>query len=544
MNLLKKMEVFLIVGLITALAAGCGGGGGGSNSPVPAGFLEVSISGVITFDFVPATQSSGLDYTSIEKKSVRGAVLEAIRNSDNEVLASTATDASGNYSFTVPAGVEIFIRVKAQLLKSGSPCWNFEIVDNTNDKALYAMDSAVFDTGDTDINDENLNASSGWGGISYTSTRVAAPFAILDTVYKALNKVLTANPSESFQDLKINWSVNNINSSGDKNLGQIGTSHFAGDDNQLYILGAEDNDTDEYDDHVMAHEWGHYFENTCSRSDSLGGSHGSNDRLDPRVAFGEGFGNGFAGIVTDDPDYIDTMGTAQSDTGITMDLQTNSQPAQNKGWYSESSIQTIIYNLYADTFSSESAPFTPIYNVLTDNQKNADSFTTIFSFISFLKDSYPSFETEISVLLSEENISTAAIDEWDSTETETNSASASNTLPVYTKLLDGDPAVTLCGSGFFGNYNKINNRKYFYFEITTAGNYTITAIPDSDGVPVIILYSTGELIGSTGSETDDFGVTQELNIDLTPGVYVGETYELYNVWGSWQEQECFEVSLD
>jgi hypothetical protein len=45
--------------------------------------------------------------------------------------------------------------------------------------------------------------------------------------------------------------------------------------------------TDEYDDHVIIHEWGYCFEDKFSRSDSIGGNH-SNElafpcRCDPRL---------------------------------------------------------------------------------------------------------------------------------------------------------------------------------------------------------------------------------------------------------------------
>lgn len=89
--------------------------------------------------------------------------------------------------------------------------------------------------------------------------------------------------------LKVNWSVNNVPQSGDKARGLIRTSHFAPDDNQLYILGKDGVDTDEFDTHVIAHEWGHFYQANISRSDSTGGRHGPGDVLDPRLAFGEGW---------------------------------------------------------------------------------------------------------------------------------------------------------------------------------------------------------------------------------------------------------------
>jgi hypothetical protein len=105
------------------------------------------------------------------------------------VLATTTTDTAGRYSVTIPNNKVVIIRVKAQMLQTGSPSWDFQVVDNTRSKALYAMDSAPFDMSGLTSVTKDLLASSGWGGSSYSETRVAAPFAILNTVYKAVQKV-------------------------------------------------------------------------------------------------------------------------------------------------------------------------------------------------------------------------------------------------------------------------------------------------------------------------------------------------------------------
>ena len=39
----------------------------------------------------------------------------------------------------------------------------------------------------------------------------------------------------------------------------------------IYVLGAADNDTDEYDQHIVAHEFQHFLEDQVSRSDTPGG---------------------------------------------------------------------------------------------------------------------------------------------------------------------------------------------------------------------------------------------------------------------------------
>ena len=79
-------------------------------------------------------------------------------------------------------------------------------------------------------------------------------------------------PDAAFPVMKFNWSVNNRAVSGNDSTGDIGTSSYKGNGN-VYILGDADSDTDEFDDHVVVHEWGHYFEDQMSRSDSIGGPH-------------------------------------------------------------------------------------------------------------------------------------------------------------------------------------------------------------------------------------------------------------------------------
>ena len=540
---------FLMIISVIANCGGGGGGGGSSSSNPPSQPTNVSVSGIVTFDYVPATQTSGLDYSSTYQKPARGVVVEAINASDSSVLDSTTTDSSGYYTLTVPVNTDVIIRVKAQMLRTGTPSWDFQVVDNTNNKALYAMQSASFNSGTTDITNKDLNASSGWGGTGYSSTRVAAPFAILDVVYQAVQKVISADPTVTFPQLLINWSVNNVPNEGDKTLGQIGSSHYDPNEKELYILGKEDNDTDEYDDHVIAHEWGHYFEDRFSRSDSFGGSHVAGDKLDPRVAFGEGFGNAFSGMATDDPYYIDTSGIFQGNTGLFMDLEDNDSDPVSVGWYSEESIQSILYDLYDsvdDGVDTVSFGFQPIYDVLVNEQKNADSFTTIFSFISFLKNRYtpnPTILAGINSLLAYENITTTAVDEWDSTETEVNDGGNPDSLPVYTKLTVGGPAVQICGSGEFGYPNKLMNIRFFYFEITTQGSYTITAVPVLlDGNPAIGLSSKGQDVGFANNGAN--GAIETLTVTLSPGYYVGEISEVDNLTGVYTGESCFNVSLN
>ncbi|MEZ5459313.1 MAG: hypothetical protein R3E65_08385 [Steroidobacteraceae bacterium] len=52
--------------------------------------------------------------------------------------------------------------------------------------------------------------------------------------------------------------------------GEIGTTFFTpGTPDRIFVLGRADIDTDEFDQHVIAHEWGHYYQDNFSRDDSL-----------------------------------------------------------------------------------------------------------------------------------------------------------------------------------------------------------------------------------------------------------------------------------
>ena len=346
----------------------------------PGSGADINISGKITFDRVGHQLNGGLDYTNIMLPPVRGAVVEAMCNAT--IVVATATDAFGDYSLNIPGGTSnLIVRVKAQMLKTGTPSWNFQVRDNTSRGALYSLTSAALPA--LTVNSIlDLHAPSGWGGVSYTTTRAAGPFAILDSVYDAFNKVLVTNPSAVFPALNLNWSINNVPSPGNTALGQIKNSHY--NRTEIFILGKAGTDTDEYDGHIVIHEWAHYFEDKFSRSDSIGGSHGVSDVLDIRLAFGEGFGNAYSAMASGDPIYADASGTQQAG-GFTLNMEDNCTggPSTRRGWYSECSVMSILYDLY-DANNSEGADtltmgFSPLYSVLVNEQKNTPAMTSIFS---------------------------------------------------------------------------------------------------------------------------------------------------------------------
>ncbi|WP_224245381.1 hypothetical protein [Hyalangium gracile] len=351
----------------------------------------MSVSGKVTYDFVPAiynpsTRSGTLAFAQVTEKPVRNAVVQARQGSN--VLGTTNTDEQGNYQLSFTAGSTGAVTIVA-LAKSSNP--TIQVEDNTDADAIWG----IGDTVSSGTTTKNLRATHGWNGSSYDAAkRTAAPFAILDSMYTAA-KGFMAVRQVSFPALRVNWSPDNVPQSGDKKQGFIGTSHYAFGDKEIYILGKTGVDTDEFDSHVIVHEWGHYFEDGLSRSDSPGGPHSAGDVLDPRIAFGEGYGNAIAAMLLPESIYTDTAwGSSSSGPpgAFGFDAETAPSPTDDPtpSVFSEYSVLRLLYDLY-DSGSNESSFDTvalglgPIYDVLVGPQKTTEGMTTIGSFITGLK---------------------------------------------------------------------------------------------------------------------------------------------------------------
>ena len=337
----RRFSLDLAAIAVSAIALGaCGGGGGGGGAPAGGGNGSgnpggggsggtVIITGQAQYEMPPPVPNcNGLNFDDLELKPIRQATVQLLDAGTSAVLDETATDDNGNFELGVAADTSVFIRVRAEMKRTGGPSWDVDVRDNVTSAAnpvaleqrpLYVLDGSSFDAGSSD-QVRDLVATTGWGGSSYTATRAAAPFAILDSVYSGMRLILAENPVVDFEPLDVYWSVNNTATAGesqDIDAGELGTSFYRSD-NKLFLLGTDGVDTEEFDRHVIVHEWGHYFEDTMSRSDSIGGEHGLGDKLDPRVAFGEGFGQYFKRhLVVGEPHGGKAGGDAAEEPGVT-----------------------------------------------------------------------------------------------------------------------------------------------------------------------------------------------------------------------------------
>ncbi len=519
-----RLMTFMAVAL-SVLLVGCdGSGGSGGEAPGP----NVQISGQVTYDFVPlvasvAPRGAYLNYAGTIASPARGVQIAAIAD-DGRELASDDADADGRYVLTVPKNMQVRLRATARLFQAPGEgaSWDFSIRDNTSpgyvdgQASIYAVQGEAFNTGATHLT-RNLHAASGWTGAGYGNQRSAAPFAILDQIFSAMQKVLAVDEDAVFAPMNTYWSVANRPNGGDKSRGEISTSHWwsGADQPGLYILGKEDVDTDEYDTAVIVHEWGHYFESRLSRSDSRGGDHTGGDRLDMRLAFGEGWGNALAGMVRDDPVYADTMGLRQSVPGVVMNLDTI--PADEpRGWFNEASVQHVLYQMY----KSPSIGFGPIYEVMVGPQKNTPAFTSLFSFATYLREAANGVSRGVIDFLLGEiyTVNGVDLDIWGANQTYPVDPKSlpvgyeTIVLPIYTDLVVDAGDVAVCGTDGFGTQDsaKLGNYRYLRMVIPADGDYTLTfSGPGTESWAA--LYLNGEYAGalkenSTATDTLAAGV--------------------------------------
>ena len=539
--------------LMALTVSACGGGGGGGSSvPVPA---TVTISGQVTFEKVPGNASGvGLDYAGKVNAPARDVLVEAVKVSDRTtVSASASTDASGNFSLTVASNTDFFLRAKAEMLKTGTPAWHFRVLDNTASDALYAIVGADFNSG-VSATRRDLNAPSGWGGSSYTGTRAAAPFAVLDAVYQAYKLVLTADSNAMFPDLDLFWSKNNRPTSPFMAAnGDIETTFFDpaipanGTQAAIYILGDENLDTDEFDASVIAHEWGHYYQSSFSRDDSIGGEHAVDDRLDLRVAFSEGWGDSFSGMATGSTVYQDAQGPGQAD-GSCLGLEGNSPPncqvTTHPGWYSELSVAQVLYDFFdssPDGVDSVSLGFAPIHAVMTHEMVDTRALTSVYVFASALKTRNVASAAGIDQILAAQSIAANAPNFDDYGSGESNAAGDPRVLPIYAPIAVGVSLPNVCSDTAFGGDNKLGVSRFLKFTLPAARTVTISVSGTGTSDPDFELYG-GSLIASADSSTPNQETLPAQN--LAAGDYVLDVFEYSNVTATPLGRTCFTVLIN
>lgn len=278
------------------------------------------------------TTTSGLGSADSTNYPIRLAEI-SVSNSSGTVVQCGQTDASGNYSITLPRGSETYtISVHS---RANNSTYKASVLNNHSEMKYYSVATTV-----------TASSSQSVGSIyaPYNGDLQGGAFNILDKIYEAndylrtqASSCATAFSSAGCSDFDVAPQVQIFWSPGCNpykyfyNNATSGLSFFVSGTNRLYILGGLDNDvntsdTDHFDDVIILHEYGHFIESKYSRSDSPGGSHDGNSIIDPRLAWSEAWASFFASAVRDKGEYVDTYGNSDGTTGFYFkyDVENNS----------------------------------------------------------------------------------------------------------------------------------------------------------------------------------------------------------------------------
>ena len=480
---------------LALVAQGCGGGSGSAPSTTPVSLApttpvpvtpplqpnQVTVSGQASYESVPGNQFTGaLNYAASVDKPARGITVQAI--SAGAVLASTAADDQGKFALNLPRNTPYFLRMRAEAVSApGSSSWAVSIKDNTAQDALWVVDGAPAQSGTVDST-VSISAGSGWNGSSYTAgARGAGPFAALDAVYTTFKYLVQTDPTLRFPPLTLFWSPNNttaLSPTEDYSTGEIGGTFFLESarngqiSRAIYLLGRQDDDTDEYDSALIAHEVGHYLQSAFSVDHSLGGSHSDPDKLDMTVAFSEGWATAWSSMARGSPVYLDSFGVRQS-RGFTFSVL--DVPTDNaRGWYREDSVYTGLYALF------RAHGFAPIWQALTGPMaKTQQALATIFSFADAVRSAgNAAVSATLNGIFAGQNIFTGPTADAFG-QNETNSGASAGNLPVYGVLTlnTAAPACFTNENKTGTSINKLGMVRYFRIPLSAAqaGLRTVTA---------------------------------------------------------------------
>lgn len=286
-------------------------------------------------------------------KAVRFAAVDIVDSSG--VIASGVSTSTGAYTVTfTPRGAAVYVRVNsAATVASGAPQLE---VRSISPAALYGVPTHEFDaTGDTTMN------------ISIPLANVAdGAFNILDVYVSAFQFVYSLQGTYPPGGLTAYWQNGNSNGTF---FCTDGPSCFQGAPGAgIYVLNYG-GDTDEFDDDVLWHEFGHFAAWKYSRDDSPGGMHYlTSTDLDLRLSWSEGWGDFFPTAIkqwlASDPstmallsttasspksEYIDTTGNV---AGIHIDINNPVDHGTADPFFyasSEIAVAKVLWNLMAGT---------------------------------------------------------------------------------------------------------------------------------------------------------------------------------------------------
>lgn len=305
---------------------------GGTADPDGGAPVMLTISGQVTFDRLPVT-AAGLDSTPAVTPAAF-VLVEAVRH-DNmfDVVGSTTTDASGNYSINLSLTHDIYMRARAV---SGAGADVDTVFHNrTNPPIAHAAVGAILNRA-SGSQTANLHADA-----AQPHNRAGA-FAVLDTIRRLRTAV--AASYANLGALDVLWS------NGGNQASETFATGFNGNPTITLAGGSKSDplntDHDEFDETVIAHEWASFLQLTQSRDNNFGGPH-AGEQLIFSAAYSEGVVTALGCALLGTSTYRDTIGLPGGSTSVLFeyDLESGLLPGTGLGYGSEFRVSRVVWDL-------------------------------------------------------------------------------------------------------------------------------------------------------------------------------------------------------
>lgn len=287
---------------------------------------EIEVAGTISFEKVPANRE-GLQPEAKYLQPASGVVVELVTSAEpRRILAQTTTRPDGTYSLRVRNQGRQRVYVRA-LTQSGAA----RVIGVHNSK-LYGVrtpESFILN-GPRIVKDVIALYDEG--------NRAAGAFNILATIGRATATLGNSRRLLNIKKIDVRW-----------DLLYSGQTYYDTRSGSIFVRGKRDEDSDEFDDCVILHEYAHHLAAQFLNQSGIGGAHSPGDELDPRVAWTEGLANFLTAMVLGDPLLVDTNGIEGKNV-FTMDLEPNfSGYGEKPGSSSEHTVGSILWDLACQT---------------------------------------------------------------------------------------------------------------------------------------------------------------------------------------------------
>lgn len=496
MNAISSWPRLVAVSLLALLALGS----------LSAHAATGKVAGKVQFEKIPFRDAKGNPGLVLAKPVLRPVALAKVQLIDvaGKVIAKATTDAAGNYilswSATPPPAATVQVLADAD---------NAVVVDHFNPKSVFSVRSPTF-TLKGGNQTQNITAQD--------ATRESGPFNILAAIQIGNKLVRAAEKGIALPRITVHWTTKN----------RPGTSFFNVAKNEAFIVGNRLRDSDEFDDFVILHEYGHFLSETFSRDDSPGGSHGKGDSLDPRLAWGEGWGNFFACAALNDPKYVDTGANA---TGVQLaivqfNLDEDIPSGEVKGFVGEHSVGGLLWDLFDKKPGTNhlSVGFGEIWKTLRSKAwKDLPPYRHMIDFCDVLVVRRPDLKKGVTALLKARGV--------------TYTPGATPPVPnPYIRELKTGVALTGDVSSKFGT-NKFSSRAVFSFTLSAKKNVKLhldivsSKDPKNADLDLFLIDSSGKSI-KFSIAANGVGGTEDIAAELPPGRFFVEVRAFAKVSGT------------